>query len=304
MRAVLLLALLGSGILAMPVAAATACLDAEQPIVGVLEEATGRLATGDRVTRLHLVFDRPTCVMVTGLDGAPERFKGVRKIEIAAVDRTAESALGRLLSSKVRLTGELDAADPDRHIGTVVLANAELVSVGGVSDDTSSAGVSGADEETAEGSLARRENFDDTEDATAGPAPRRHFREVEPELARFVEEFYLSGEDVAPDVIRAIYADRVSYFGKSGVSLDRIVKDKLAYYRRWPKRRFALLPGTLDIRRLGYDGKIYDVSFVYDFRVERRQQAKSGRGYARLTIDLGDRHGKIVRESGKVIDRN
>ena len=203
----------------------------------------------------------------------------------------------------------------------MVLSNAELVSVlhsaeggadgGQAGDYDSNDAAAAADDGSGSNAVTQSASSD-----SYGQEPASEFAPDEPQakadpdrvdlearLVRFVEGFYLSGENVEPDVIRTIYAPRVNYFGKRNTPVARIVKDKQAYYARWPSRQFALMPGTLEVRRIGFDGQIYDLSFVYDFDVAAVGRKRSGRGYARVQIDMSDGRGKIVRESGKVIER-
>lgn len=128
--------------------------------------------------------------------------------------------------------------------------------------------------------------------------------EIENRIVDFVDRYYLGSGDMTLDDMRAIYASRVSYYGQRGTSLAAVIKDKVAYDKRWPTRRFELVPGTMEIRRTGWDGQVYDISYVYDFAVSAPGRAKSGRGYTRLTIDLAQEGGKVVREAGKVIMRD
>lgn len=129
-------------------------------------------------------------------------------------------------------------------------------------------------------------------------------REIEQRIVAFVETYYLGSGEMSLDEMRAVYANRVDYYGKRNVRLSDVLKDKQAYMRRWPERQFDLVPGTMEVRRMNWDEAIYDISYVYDFYVRAPGREKSGRGYTRLTIDLNVGRGKVVREAGKVIMRD
>jgi hypothetical protein len=266
---------------ATPAAAEVPCLTDKYPLEGQLQEIAALTASGKPLIGYGLQLGGLACAEVTDRDGAPTQLQRVRTIQLIASDRTAARALERLLGAKIRVIGHLDAPDPERHAGHAVLSNAQLEYA------AASAEV---------GAIDRLP-------AASGPALDLDRSEIEARLAHFVENFYLSGEALDPTVIQTIYAPRVTYFGKDDTAVDVIAKDKEAYYERWPARTFTLLPNSLAIRQVGFDGALYDLSFIYDFRVAAVGRERSGRGYGRLLVDLTEGEGKIVRESGKVISR-
>jgi hypothetical protein len=304
---------------AVPLAAAPICLSDSSPIEGELQQVKTRSAGGRALSGYVLQLGGSACADVTDLDGAPAQLTRVRMVQIIATDRTGQQALERLLGSRIRVVGHLDAPDPERHTGNAVLSNAQLVAV--ISRVTKPSGPSFAEQApepnapsdyapaSADVGVGTALQPPLTNDATAtvdpiAPPSDPDRLDLESRLAEFVEDFYLSGEALEPDVIRSIYAPRVNYFGKRNMPVEKIARDKLAYYQRWPARSFTLKPNTLEVRQIGYDGALYDLSFVYDFNVSAVGRARSGRGYGRLQIDLSDGQGKIIRESGKVIERN
>lgn len=302
--------------LAAPAAAQT-CLTDSQPIEGDLAQIKTRTQAGRDVAGYVLQLERPTCVEVTDLDGAPAELSRVANVQILATDLTGERALRRLLGARISVIGNLDAPDPDRHAGQAVLSNAELVSVlrsagsdqgdGGDAQQTAATDSDTYGSEADSTTVAEETSASEPSDDYQPEQPKKKIdpdrADLEARLERFVENFYLSGENIEPDVIRTIYAPRVNYFGKRNTPVSRIVKDKLAYYNRWPSRQFTLMPGTLEVRRIGYEGQIYDLSFVYNFDVAAAGRKRGGRGYARVQIDMSDGKGRIIRESGKVIER-
>lgn len=121
-------------------------------------------------------------------------------------------------------------------------------------------------------------------------------------MRKFVETFYLSGENLSRDEITEIYAERVDYFKGKQITLEKLIKDKLSYFKRWPKRSYQLDPETLTVVR-GANGRVIEVLFEYDFDVSATRRRSQGRGIAMLTVDFSVPGGRIVRERGKVIKR-
>ncbi len=119
----------------------------------------------------------------------------------------------------------------------------------------------------------------------------------------FIKDFYLSGEELDETDLRRIYSETVEYFGKRAVSLEKVSREKAGYYRDWPERHYALVPGSIAID--WKSDKIADITFLYDFQVASpKKGAHKGRGRARLRMDLGRTSGVIVREDGEVIRGN
>lgn len=122
-------------------------------------------------------------------------------------------------------------------------------------------------------------------------------------VARFVNEFYLSGEQRSDEDLERLYAARVDYFDKGRWSRERVIADKRAYYAKWTRRSYKMLRDTLRVeRRAGLD-KVYDVAFEYTFDVGSAARVSRGRGTALLTMDLGQDGGRITRETGTVLQR-
>ncbi|KUO58330.1 MAG: hypothetical protein APF80_15100 [Alphaproteobacteria bacterium BRH_c36] len=122
-------------------------------------------------------------------------------------------------------------------------------------------------------------------------------------IERFVENFYLAGEDLSEDQLKTIYAPVVNYFGSRRKSRSAIVRDQLRYYRRWPDRKFELIPQTLSVVRSDAADQVIDVVFDYLFDTRSGKRRARGRGVAMLTLDFSVAGGQIVRERGKVLER-
>ena len=81
---------------------------------------------------------------------------------------------------------------------------------------------------------------------------------------------------------REHFSSRVDYFEKGIVSRDFAIQDSETYARKWPRRRYDLLPGTLKVYPDG-DGR-YVASFAYTFEVANGAKTVRGRGYSKLFL--------------------
>ena len=116
----------------------------------------------------------------------------------------------------------------------------------------------------------------------------------------FIKKFYLSSTALKDPEIRQIYSDPMDYFGEKNVALDRVAREMADYYKQWPKRHYKLVPGSISVQWSSPD--VAQVTFLYDFDVSSpHKPPNKGRGRARLTLDLTESPGRIVREDGEVI---
>lgn len=127
--------------------------------------------------------------------------------------------------------------------------------------------------------------------------------ELRDAITRFVENFYLAGEDLSEEQLEAIYAPVVNYFGNRRKTRASIVRDQRRYYRRWPDRNFELISGTLNVVRTDQADEIVDVVFEYFFETRSGKRKSRGRGVTMLTLDFSVAGGQIIRERGEVTER-
>ncbi|MCH9809138.1 MAG: hypothetical protein K0U74_15540 [Alphaproteobacteria bacterium] len=139
----------------------------------------------------------------------------------------------------------------------------------------------------------------ETQENIVAQTPLSELRE---KMRGFVKSFYLSGNDLSRDELREIYARKVDYFGGKQVGLNKLVRDKLSYFRRWPNRSYTLDDETLAIWKVD-DKQLVGVWFEYDFEVYGARRRSTGRGESLLIVDFSVPGGRIVREQGKVIRR-
>jgi hypothetical protein len=294
-------ALLGLLVVAsLPRAASAArCLGSGDTVAGELRDVRTRLADGRLIRSFHIVLPRSTCVVTDAGSTVPD----VRSVEVAARTKTIEAEIAGKVGERVALSGRLGAVDRTRHSGDVVLEGASPVGLPSGSEEgvaTEAAPAPPPDDQTA----AEPAEPEATEPAAAPPATSLAdlpFPEVERRLARFIEKFYLGPGALDADQIRTLYADSVDYYGRR-LAVGSIVRDKLGYYGRWPKRKFRFDAATLDVRRAHRQG-LYDAAFEYDFEVAGEGGLRRGRGLAILTFDFADSTGKIIRETGEVVAR-
>ena len=120
-------------------------------------------------------------------------------------------------------------------------------------------------------------------------------------MVRFIVGFYLTGEHLTANEIAELYAPTVAYNGEQAKSRDDVVRDKLAYVKKWPKRRFEVVPDTIEVVRDSIGPKFVDVVFEYTFEVRSGRRVSRGRGAASLTLDFTSPRAQIVREDSKVL---
>ena len=133
---------------------------------------------------------------------------------------------------------------------------------------------------------------------------RRPLSEIYSIIEDFVREDYLSNWSSSPRLIRRHYADPMDYYwGKKGVSLKKVLRDKMSYMSRWPQRYFRLVEDTLEVTRSKEDPYIYAIKFKYEFETKRRGSQKAGIGETGLLLELFDRRVMIRGEGGKVLER-
>lgn len=106
---------------------------------------------------------------------------------------------------------------------------------------------------------------------------------------------------VTPAAVDALYARRVVYYGRS-LTNGQVYADKLAFTRRWPDRRYAVVPGT--VAKSCDGGRTWcrvDATLAYRTRSDARGAIASG--WTRVTLSLAREDGrlKVVREAGRPV---
>ncbi|MBU2581353.1 MAG: hypothetical protein KJ622_06520 [Alphaproteobacteria bacterium] len=127
--------------------------------------------------------------------------------------------------------------------------------------------------------------------------------ELRAAMVKFVENFYLAGEDQSDEQLTVLYAPVVDYFGSRRKSRVAIIRDQKSYYRKWPDRSFLLAPNTLRVERTSGGEPIVEVTFEYLFDNRSAKRRSRGRGVSYLTLDFSVAGGQIIREGGRVLQR-
>jgi len=132
----------------------------------------------------------------------------------------------------------------------------------------------------------------------ASAAPHRLQREIQSFLSAWAK-----GPSVSEAAVARFYAPRVHYYGH-WESRFGVLRDKRALARRWPNRRYRLLPGS-ESARCNRDQSRCTVTAVLDWRARSPQRDARANGAATLWLDLTRRGRvlKIVAEGGNVLAR-
>jgi len=117
----------------------------------------------------------------------------------------------------------------------------------------------------------------------------------------FVAESYLPGVNAGADEVAALFADRVDYYGRKGLTKKEVLADKRAYYERFASLAYDLVPGTLDVAKAGEDWR---ATFQTDFEAVDATRRVTGR--AETTLVLVEQGGvlRVRSENGKTLKRN
>ena len=105
---------------------------------------------------------------------------------------------------------------------------------------------------------------------------------------------------ITPATVARLYGRRVDYYGHP-MSAEAVYRDKLAFAKAWPVRRYAAVPGTVT-NDCGAAADSCRVTAV--MRWSRADGAgRGGRGTNTVRLDLAREDGtlKIVRESGEPV---
>jgi peptidoglycan hydrolase-like protein with peptidoglycan-binding domain len=99
-------------------------------------------------------------------------------------------------------------------------------------------------------------------------------------LHDYIAAFVLAGLDPLVGAETEFFADRVDYFGETGVTKEKIRRDLERYNERWPERAFTLA-GPLDVRPVRDRLKV-----TFPLRYELRNGSKTAAGKVSKTLLL------------------
>jgi hypothetical protein len=109
------------------------------------------------------------------------------------------------------------------------------------------------------------------------PSPANYNRE---RLRDYIAAFVLAGLDPQVGAETEFFAERVSYFGKPGVSRETIRRDLQRYNDRWPQRAFSLA-GELETSSVNDKLK---VSFPLHYELRNASKHSSGAVHKTLVL--------------------
>lgn len=138
----------------------------------------------------------------------------------------------------------------------------------------------------------------------AAPHPARAAPADEP--TALMNQFFAIWDDdahVTPATVASLYAPRVSYYGQV-LTTAQVYANKQAFIRRWPDRRYAVVPGSVS-KGCEAGRARCRVSVVLAYTARNEARNASARGYTRVTLALARENGqfKITREAGSRVAR-
>jgi hypothetical protein len=126
-------------------------------------------------------------------------------------------------------------------------------------------------------------------------------REWSEDLAYAYLDSWSSKNETALAAVAEMYGRNVSFFGRS-VARDAVHREKRAFARRWPVRRYEHRPETLTIE-CAASRKACLVRSVIDWTAEDPRRGARAAGTARFELGIGFAGAKpeVLHESGEVL---
>ena len=102
---------------------------------------------------------------------------------------------------------------------------------------------------------------------------------------------------VTPEAVRELYASRVIYYGKA-MTPAQVYRDKLNYIRRWPDRRYRVVPGSVS-KSCSPGQERCRISAILSWD-KADASGRGSKGANTITLNLVREDGtlRIARESG------
>jgi hypothetical protein len=128
-------------------------------------------------------------------------------------------------------------------------------------------------------------------------------RDLSADLANSYLRIWSSGDSAAIDDVHDVYAPRVNFYGRV---LDKrgITAEKMRFVRRWPVRRYRLLPGTTRVD-CDQNRRSCLVRTLIDWQAASPQRRAVSRGVSEFKLGIGFAGGQpmVVYEGGRVVGR-
>jgi hypothetical protein len=126
-----------------------------------------------------------------------------------------------------------------------------------------------------------------------------------PSVETFIRDFYLTTRLDDPVYIRRIFSDPVeTYWGKRNVPLKDVIAEKVEYFRKWPRRQYRVMEGSVRISPSSDRADVFLAHFDYEFFSENGARRSSGLAQAELTLKQVGREFIILSENGRVLRRD
>jgi hypothetical protein len=106
---------------------------------------------------------------------------------------------------------------------------------------------------------------------------------------------------VTPDNVARLYASRLVYYGHP-MSREALLRDKLAFIRRWPDRHYGIEPGSA-AKRCNPDESRCAITANLLWRTRGPGGARAGRSRVTLQLAREDGQLKIVREGAVTLSQ-
>jgi hypothetical protein len=114
----------------------------------------------------------------------------------------------------------------------------------------------------------------------------------EQQLKDFVNQYLAAQGRANAEDLLAFYADIVDYYDQRGVNHAFILKDKSAYYKRWPEVQKSLA-GAVQIDRSA-NALTYALSYPVQYRVKSAARGDSKSGTVRENLVLREIDGRLL----------
>jgi hypothetical protein len=151
--------------------------------------------------------------------------------------------------------------------------------------------------------LPREDPFDPPLDTSRfPPPPAKLARNVEAEALALVETVVAAhslAEDRALSRVILSYGGTVDYYGQP-LALDDVVRDKQAYFQRWPERAYSIRADTVVVSCNRF---VCVVSGLYDWAVRSYPRNKQATGVATFRYSVNLSNMQIVAEASEVVSR-
>jgi hypothetical protein len=127
---------------------------------------------------------------------------------------------------------------------------------------------------------------------TSPPPPAPAAGLPDDRLRDFVDRYLAAQSRASAADLLPFYADRVDFYDQRGVGHDSILKDKSAYYKRWPDVQMQLAGSVQIDRSTGKDS--YALAYPVRYAVKSAARADGRSGMAREELVVREIDGRLL----------